>query len=147
MNEEISKIMVCIDGSEASIKTARKALEIAKKKHKAEVIAIYISFIPYYLRRLPQYDWEGLREYDVEQMKIWLDDIVKQAKNYDIQFKTLVKETTSSVVKEIIKSAEEEKIDLIVVGSTGKSKLDRMLVGSVAQGVVTNAKCSVLLVR
>lgn len=146
MNEEISKIMVCIDGSEASIKTARKALEIAKK-HKAEVIAIYISFIPYYLRRLPQYDWEGLREYDVEQMKIWLDDIVKQAKNYDIQFKTLVKETTSSVVKEIIKSAEEEKIGLIVVGSTGKSKLDRMLVGSVAQGVVTNAKCSVLLVR
>ena len=80
-------------------------------------------------------------------MKIWLDDIVKQAKNYDIQFKTLVKETTSSVVKEIIKSAEEEKIDLIVVGSTGKSKLDRMLVGSVAQGVVTNPKCSVLLVR
>ena len=146
MNEEISKIMVCIDGSQASIKTARKALEIAKK-HKAEVIAIYISFIPYYLRRLPQYDWEGLREYDVEQMKIWLDDIVKQAKNYDIQFKTLVKETTSSVVKEIIKSAEEEKIGLIVVGSTGKSKLDRMLVGSVAQGVVTNAKCSVLLVR
>ena len=146
MNEEISKIMVCIDGSEASIKAARKGLEIAKK-HKAEFIAIYISFIPYYLRRLPQYDWEGLREYDVEQMKIWLDDIVKQAKNYDIQFKTLVKETTSSVVKEIIKSAEEEKIGLIVVGSTGKSKLDRMLVGSVAQGVVTNAKCSVLLVR
>ena len=146
MNEEISKIMVCIDGSEASIKTARKALEIAKK-HKAEVIAIYISFIPHYLRRLPQYDWEGLREYDVEQLKIWLDDIVKQAKNYDIQFKTLVKETTSSVVKEIIKSAEEEKIDLIVVGSTGKSKLDKTLVGSVAQGVVTNAKCSVLLVR
>ena len=146
MSEEISKIMVCIDGSEASIKAARKGLEIAEK-HKAEVITIYISFIPYYLRRLPQYGWEGLHEYDVEQMKIWLDDIVKQAKNYDIQFKTLVKETTSSVVKEIINSAEEEKIDLIVVGSTGKSKLDRMLVGSVAQGVVTNAKCSVLLVR
>lgn len=146
MSEEISKIMVCIDGSENSIKTARRVLEMAKK-YKAEVIAIYISFIPYYLRRLPQYAWQELHIYDVEQMKEWLKDIVIQANEQNIQLKTLVKETTSSVVREITRSADEEKVDLIVVGSTGKSRLDRMLVGSVAQGVITNAKCSVLLVR
>jgi nucleotide-binding universal stress UspA family protein len=42
MNEEISKIMVCIDGSEASIKTARKALEIAKKKNAKQKLSQYI---------------------------------------------------------------------------------------------------------
>ncbi|VFJ13846.1 universal stress protein [Candidatus Nitrosocosmicus franklandus] len=146
MSEEISKIMVCIDGSENSIKAARKALEMAKKNN-AEVIAVYISFIPYYLRRLPQYGWEGLHEYDVGQMKEWLKDIMIQAKEDNIHFKSLVRETTSSIVKEIINIADEEKIDLIIVGSTGKSKLDRVLVGSVAQGVMTNAKCSILLVR
>jgi len=55
MPEEISKIIVCIDGSETSIKAARKALGIAKKFN--EVFAIYISIIPYYLRRLLQYGW------------------------------------------------------------------------------------------
>jgi len=138
--------MVCIDGSEASIKAARRVLEMAKK-YEAKVVAIYISFIPNYLRRLPQYAWEELQVYDVEQMQEWLKDIVIQANQQNIQFKTLVRETTSSVVKEIIDVADEERVDLIVAGSTGKSRLDRMLVGSVAQGVMTNAKCSVLLVR
>lgn len=146
MAEELSKIMVCIDGSEASIKAARRVLEMAKK-YEAKVVAIYISFIPNYLRRLPKYAWEELQVYDVEQMQEWLKDIVIQANEQNIQFKTLVRETTSSVVKEIIDVADEERVDLIVVGSTGKSRLDRMLVGSVAQGVMINAKCSVLLVR
>ena len=44
MNEEISKIMVCIDGSEASIKTARKALEIAKKTQSRSYRNIYFIY-------------------------------------------------------------------------------------------------------
>jgi len=146
VSEEISKIMVGIDGSEASIKAVRKVLDMAKK-YSAEVIAIHISLIPYYLRRLPQSGWEELRAYDDEQMKIWLKNIMIEADEKNIQFKALVKETTSSIVNEIIRSADAENIDLIVLGSTGKSRLDRMLVGSVAQGVMTNAKCSVLVVR
>ena len=146
MSEEISKIMVCIDGSEASIKAVRKVLDMAKK-YNAEVIAIHISFIPYYLRRLPQYGWEELHAYVVEQMKDWLKNIMIEANEKNIHFNTLVKDTTSSIVNEIIRSADAENIGLIVLGSTGKSRLERMLVGSVAQGVMTNAKCSVLVVR
>ena len=146
MSEEISKIMVGIDGSEASIKAVRKVLDMAKK-YSAEVIAIHISLIPYYLRRLPHSGWEELHAYDDEQMKDWLKNIMIEANEKNIHFKALVKETTSSIVNEIIRSADAENIDLIVLGSTGKSRLDRMLVGSVAQGVMTNAKCSVLVVR
>jgi nucleotide-binding universal stress UspA family protein len=146
VSEEISKIMVCIDGSESSIKAAKRVLDMAEK-YKAEVIAIHISFIPYYLRRLPQYGWEELHAYDVEQMKDWLKNIMIKANKHSINIKTLVKGTTSSVVNEIIGSADAENIDLFVLGSTGKSRLDRVLVGSVAQGVMTNAKCSVLVVR
>ena len=74
MSEEISKIMVGIDESEASIKAVRKVLDMTKK-YSAEVIAIHISLIPYYLRRLPQSGWEELRAYDDEQMKIWLKNM------------------------------------------------------------------------
>ena len=96
---------------------------------------------------MPQYGWEELHAYVVEQMKDWLKNIMIEANEKNIHFKTLVKDTTSSIVNEIIRSADAENIGLIVLGSTGKSRLDRMLVGSVAQGVMTNAKCSVLAVR
>lgn len=70
-----------------------------------------------------------------------------EAKENNIYFKTLVKETTESVANKIIKSGDAENIDLIVLGSTGKSRLDRVLIGNVPHGVMTNIKCSVLVVR
>ena len=56
-------------------------------------------------------------------------------------------ETESSIATEIIKKAKEYNADLIILGSTGKSKLERLLLGSVAQSVLTYAKCSVLIAR
>jgi len=55
--------------------------------------------------------------------------------------------STNSVVKTIVEYAEEKKIDLIVIGSKGMSGLKRMLLGSVASGVVTYADCPVLVVK
>jgi universal stress protein E len=58
-----------------------------------------------------------------------------------------------SVVKEgnpaqaIIATAGENDCDLIVVGSHGRTGLDRLLMGSVSQQVVTHAKCPVLVIK
>ncbi|WP_458747307.1 universal stress protein [Candidatus Nitrosocosmicus sp. T] len=146
MTEEISSILVCIDGSKISIKAARKAFDLAKK-YTSEITAIYVSVIPDSISRAPQYAWDELYKYNIEQMNNWLKDIINEAKEHDINFKIKIKQTDTSIVEEIIKIAEIENIDLIVIGSTGKSRLERIVVGSVAQGVVSNAKCSVLLVR
>ena len=43
--------------------------------------------------------------------------------------------------------ANEENIDLIVMGSSGKSGFDRFIMGSVADKVVNSAKCAVLVVH
>ncbi|MGD9673526.1 MAG: universal stress protein [Candidatus Nitrosocosmicus sp.] len=43
--------------------------------------------------------------------------------------------------------AKKNEAELIVPASTGKSKIAGILVGSVAQGVMTYAQCSVTLVR
>jgi nucleotide-binding universal stress UspA family protein len=48
---------------------------------------------------------------------------------------------------EIIRYAREEQIDLIVVGSHGRTGLAHMLMGSVAERVVRKAPCPVLTVR
>jgi len=51
------------------------------------------------------------------------------------------------VVGSILEYAENEKIDLIVVGTRGRSGIKQLLIGSVAEGVVTYAHCAVLVVK
>jgi nucleotide-binding universal stress UspA family protein len=47
--------------------------------------------------------------------------------------------------EEIIKEAKEN--DLIVIGSKGKTGLDRLLLGSVAENVARHASCPVMIVK
>ncbi len=59
---------------------------------------------------------------------------------------------TSEVVEgdprvELVEAAESGKVDLIVVGSHGRSGLSKLLLGSVASHVVTHAPCDVLVVK
>lgn len=48
---------------------------------------------------------------------------------------------------EIVKAAKEWPADLIVIGSHGRGGIKRALVGSVAEGVMRQAPCPVLVVR
>ncbi|OPY20466.1 MAG: Universal stress protein [Methanobacterium sp. PtaU1.Bin097] len=61
-----------------------------------------------------------------------------------IKFKKVLLE--GNPAEEIVKTAENENVDLIVM-STGKSRVDKHLLGSVSEKVVHSAPCSVLLVR
>lgn len=49
--------------------------------------------------------------------------------------------------KEIVAFAEEKDVDLIVIGSHGRTGVSRLLMGSVAEDVVRHAKCPVLTVK
>jgi len=53
----------------------------------------------------------------------------------------------SSVVDAIVQFAEKEKVELIVVGTRGLSGLKKLILGSVSSGVVSQAPCSVLVVK
>jgi nucleotide-binding universal stress UspA family protein len=53
----------------------------------------------------------------------------------------------NSVLGSIIDYATSKNIDLIVIGTRGRTGLKRFFMGSVANGVVQHAHCSVLLVR
>lgn len=49
--------------------------------------------------------------------------------------------------REIVQLAEEEKVDLIVMGTHGRTGLGRLLMGSVAEAVVRRAKCPVFTLK
>ncbi|MBM7694142.1 nucleotide-binding universal stress UspA family protein [Peribacillus deserti] len=47
----------------------------------------------------------------------------------------------------ICRYAEENNVDLLVVGSSGKSPLKKFFAGSVSEGIVKDAPCSVLIAK
>ena len=54
---------------------------------------------------------------------------------------------TSSTIDGILSFATNNGIDLIVMGSHGRSGLKKLVLGSVAAGVVTKAQCRVMIVK
>jgi nucleotide-binding universal stress UspA family protein len=76
-----------------------------------------------------------------------VNNVRQMAKQKSVKVKTDVVVGISSVVKEIIEYAHKNKIDMIVIGSRGLSGFKKMLLGSVASGVVTYAHCPVLVAK
>ena len=54
---------------------------------------------------------------------------------------------TESIVKQIVTFAKTRKIDLVVMGSHGRTGFDKLILGSVANGVAQKINCPVLLVK
>lgn len=63
---------------------------------------------------------------------------------YMVTFKKIMKE--GNPADEIVKTAGEEGVDLIILG-TGKNIADKRLLGSVSEKIVHSAPCTILLVR
>jgi nucleotide-binding universal stress UspA family protein len=70
-------------------------------------------------------------------------ETIKKAKG--ISFKIIVKE--GNAAKKIIETAEEEKVDLIVLGRKGLSAIEKLFIGSVANQVLRNSSVPMLLTK
>jgi nucleotide-binding universal stress UspA family protein len=84
-----------------------------------------------------------------QQARDWfnrIEDMIK-VKNPNIKVSTKVILTGIAVYGEIIQYADQENIDLIVIGTRGKSGVKKLLLGSIASGVVTYAACPVLVTK
>jgi nucleotide-binding universal stress UspA family protein len=77
----------------------------------------------------------------------WLESIAQSSPKKDTSTEIKVLVATKSVPVEILNYAEKNEIDFIVVGTSGKTGPDRVLLGSVASHVITHAQCPILVVR
>jgi nucleotide-binding universal stress UspA family protein len=157
--KNFSKILVAIDGSENSMKAAVYAIDIAKKDN-SQLIALTVldvstpRRVSSYFITAPTYGLIELEEKRKEAQQ-WLDKFEKlaakeynTANNNNIQFKLeIIEDPTSRVGSAIVDYAERENVDLIVVGTRGRTGFKKMLLGSVASDVVTYAHCLVLVVK
>lgn len=148
----ISKIMVGIDGSEESVNAADYAIAIAKR-HNAELIAVNVLTSDIgYAYSSPGVESPPLTIREVillaeDEVKKWLDDIKEKADKSGIQFRSEIIMAKRSATSTMLDYAEEQNINLIVVGTRGRSRIKKMLLGSIASGLVTYASCPVLVVK
>ena len=76
-----------------------------------------------------------------------LRDLLDQVRPADPTVNYEQRLITGEPASAIVRLAGSEKVDMIVIGSHGRSGLTRMLLGSVAEAVVRRAKCPVLTVK
>ena len=90
----------------------------------------------------------GIIELHRQEAEEWFNRIRKKSKEENnIKLDTDIVIATKSVVAEIVDYAENQKIDLIVIGTRGRSGFKKLLVGSVASGVIAYSHCPVLVVK
>jgi nucleotide-binding universal stress UspA family protein len=77
----------------------------------------------------------------VEKFKTKLEESQCQGYCKNIQFKTILKEGKPS--EEILKTIEEEDVDQVIIGKSGKHGLERFLLGQTTSNVVREAKVPV----
>ena len=148
--------MVAVDGSTPSIDAAEYAIEIASKNKSRLIVLYVIDFYkyPYLLSSTifaPTFGMEKYMEEKKEAEK-WMETIKEKYKQIsgDVDIKNIkiqIIEGVKHVAATIVEQAELENVDLIVVGSRGRTEFKKMLIGSVSLDVVKYAHCSVLVKR
>jgi len=138
-------ILVPYDGTSFSNRAFQKALDIAKKDNSKITIFTVIegeySAIMGYSKINPQ-----VIKKQQSAAKKYIYKLESSAKNSGVSITVKIKQGTK-IVKEILDFAKSKKFNLIVMGSHGRTGINKLILGSVSNGVVQQAKCSVMVVK
>ncbi len=137
------KILIATDGSEYTKKAVDYGIELAINTG-AKLQAIYVVDTGVY-KSIPlsapmKYAFSRSRQEGDMAIKY----VESRAEAAGLEVEGIIAE--GHPAEEIIKHAEKNSIDLIVMGTLGKSGLDRFLLGSVADKVIRNSKIPVIAI-
>jgi nucleotide-binding universal stress UspA family protein len=155
--KHFSRVLVAIDGSTSSVHTIDCAISIAMKNNSQLVILYVIDvykypYLPSSIILAPTFGSEKYLEErnEAEEQMNKIKEKYKQKTKNNIDFKELkteIVEGAKSAATTIIEYAESENIDLIIIGSRGKTSFKKLLLGSVSSNIIKNAHCAVLVIR
>jgi nucleotide-binding universal stress UspA family protein len=147
------RILIPADGSKNSENAAKVGIELAKLSG-GKAIIVYVADTGKYISStgfIPPFG--GISPDVVDNIVTSIRDAGEKA---TLQVNELAREsgvTSERLIvegdpaSEILRIAEESKADVIVMGSIGKTGLEKFLMGSVAEKVVRNSKLPVIIVR
>jgi nucleotide-binding universal stress UspA family protein len=145
MEASIKKIIFATDFSDASKEASNHALSLAQTLN-AELKALHVFDKTAW--NIPSHDYLAIDEVvaGIEEARQRGQDTLKElAKSFGLKVETIF--TEGDPGHEIIRVAEEENADLIILGTHGYTGWKRFTLGSVAELVVKHAPCAVLTIR
>jgi nucleotide-binding universal stress UspA family protein len=159
MKHRYSIILAPIDGSESSFASITYAMYLARA-FGSQLIALHVvppNWSPSYFlgKSINEYDdypipiRAGLDGYRKE-VQGWFNRISESCEKNMVSLKIDVVSSHSvstSIAGSIAEYAESENVDLVVIGTRGRSNIKRMTLGSVALNVVSYTHCPVLVVK
>ncbi|HEY0665554.1 MAG TPA: universal stress protein [Gallionella sp.] len=142
------RILVPVDGSDTSARALQEAAKLADGKAKLRLVYVLEDAYPLDTEAYSFIDTEALHE----AMRHTGERLLAQAAS-SVQAAATVVETAlleaggHRIPSVIDDDAKHWQADLIVLGTHGRSGLSRLLLGSVAEGVVRGTATPVLLIR
>jgi nucleotide-binding universal stress UspA family protein len=158
MIPQIKKILYATDLSKNSVYAYRYAMDMAEKYDSEIVILHVIEPIPPQVRHyvsiyVDEAKWEEKikieQELAIEQIKKRLQEFCKRESQDDPRCLLLVSKILvqpGHPVEEILKAAEEEACEVIILGTHGKGFLKQTFLGSVARSVLDRSRKPVIIV-
>jgi universal stress protein A len=135
------RVLFATDFDEVGLFAAKKAKKIAEENH-ADLILVHV------IEPIPAYAYPGFAgfaEVEVSIREQAEKELHALAKRLNVDEAHCFLEF-GSVKNEILRIAEEQKIDLLVTGSHGKHGL-ALLLGSTANAILHGTQCDMLIVR
>ncbi len=136
----ISSILVLTDFSKGALNAIKFAEELALSTD-AELHLFYCDNEVLLNHQLTAAKFRD--EYEADMAKK-LSDLVDEEKTEGMKIDYVIK--SGDVAEEVVKYADENGADLIVMGRTGRSALSEMILGSITQQVIHKAHCPVTVV-
>jgi nucleotide-binding universal stress UspA family protein len=134
------RVLVATDGSKQCRTAVEKAIDFSQS-YGGEISVVSIIDVPAeFYAEAPQVVDDMARK-----AKGYVEEVKKQAEASGVKVETFVKE--GEAYQAIVDIAKERDVNIIVMGSHGRTGLKRLLMGSVAEKVIGYAPCPVLVTR
>jgi hypothetical protein len=142
-----TNIVVATDGSKHSVAAASEAIGLAKRNGSALTV---LSVVPSDIDTPVDIGFtvnqqELIAEKEMQEAEKNARSVKEAAQNEGVAVKAFI--MSGKPADAIIEIAKERRADLIVLGSHGRTGLERLLMGSVAERVIVLATCPVLVVK
>ena len=140
----LKKVLCPIDHSDCSKEALKYAVSLAMKDE-AKLLLLHVIDIRSFSEGLDAMSKPLPDEETLEQLRVKLLDCIPEEIRDDMDVEAIV--TQGIPFAEIISVAKEKEIDMIVIGSHGRTGISHMMLGSVSEKVIRKAPCPVLTVR
>jgi len=136
------KILAAIDGSPASEKALAAAVDLAGQ-YQAELIALSVAEMPEVVAMVDEVD--ELRRSADDYFRQIGEAALEYARSRGVKLRHVV--VRGHAADEILRFAEAEGVNLIVVGRQGHSRVTRFFLGSTTDRVSEHCHCTVMIVK